>query len=190
VEYRLVDVAPAPAAIEDIRCVLIYLYKHAETLNIDTNKIVIMGGSSGGHLALMAGLLGNENRFDTHCPFDHNIKVAAIIDKYGVTDLAPLAYWKSAKNWLGNEYKNNVFIESISPLHYVSEQNPPTFIIHGDADPIVPYQQSVLLFKKLKQHGVKTEFMTLKDGEHGKFLKEDNERFNERVWVFLRTLNL
>src|SRR5690606_5817577 len=50
VEYRLVDVAPAPAAIQDVRCALIYLYKHAKELNIDTNKIVVMGGSSGGHL--------------------------------------------------------------------------------------------------------------------------------------------
>jgi acetyl esterase/lipase len=49
VEYRLVDVAPAPAAIQDVRCALIYIYRHAEELNIDTNKIVVMGGSSGGH---------------------------------------------------------------------------------------------------------------------------------------------
>ena len=57
VEYRLVNISKAPGAIEDIRCALIYLHKHAKELNIDTRKIVIMGGSAGGHLALMAGLL-------------------------------------------------------------------------------------------------------------------------------------
>ncbi|MFD0989905.1 alpha/beta hydrolase fold domain-containing protein [Mariniflexile jejuense] len=86
VEYRLVNVAPAPAAIEDVRCALIYIIKNAKALNIDTNKIVIMGGSSGGHLALMTGLLGNDKRFDTNCNHDKTIKIAAIVDKYGVTD--------------------------------------------------------------------------------------------------------
>lgn len=103
VEYRLVDVAPAPAAIEDVRCALTYVYKNAKTLNIDTNKIVVMGGSSGGHLALMTGLLGNDKRFDSNCYFYGNIKVAAIINKYGVTDLAPLAAWKSAKKLAGSK---------------------------------------------------------------------------------------
>lgn len=190
VEYRLVDVAPAPAAIEDVRCALIYLYKHAKALNIDTNKIVIMGGSSGGHLALMAGLLGNNKKFDTHCSFEGNVKVAAIINKYGVTNLTPLSQWKSAKNWLGQGYNNKAFIASVSPLYYVSEQSPPTFIIHGDADPIVPYQQSVMLYEKLKQHHIKTEFMTVKNGLHGKFSKEDNADFSENLWTFLKELKL
>ena len=58
IEYRLTSQATAPAAIEDTRCALIYLIKNARELNIDVNKIVIMGGSAGGHLALMGGLLG------------------------------------------------------------------------------------------------------------------------------------
>ena len=190
VEYRLVDVAPAPAAIEDVRCALIYLFNHAIALNIDTNKIVIMGGSAGGHLALMAGLLGNDNQFDTNCPFEGNIKVAAIIDKYGVTDLTPLLNWKSARNWLGKGFGNLGFIESVSPIYYVSEQSPPTFIIHGDADPIVPYNQSEMLFEKLKGYGIKTEFITVKGGLHGKFPKEENTNFSDKMWVFLKGLGL
>jgi acetyl esterase/lipase len=55
IEYRLTQQATAPAAIEDTRCALIYLIKNADALNIDVNKIVIMGGSAGGHLALMGG---------------------------------------------------------------------------------------------------------------------------------------
>ena len=55
--YRLTGVATAPAAIQDTRCALIYLSSNAKRLNIDLNKIVLMGGSAGGHLALMAGLL-------------------------------------------------------------------------------------------------------------------------------------
>ena len=190
VEYRLVDVAPAPAAIEDVRCALIYLYKNAKELNIDTNKIVVMGGSSGGHLALMAGLLANDKKFDTNCNFDKEIKVAAIIDKYGVTDLVPLGKWKSAKRWLGYGYNDKKFTESVSPLYYVNQKSPPTFIIHGDADPIVPYNQSVALFKKLKENNVKSEFLTIKEGKHGGLTKEEKIQFSTKMWSFLNDLGL
>lgn len=190
VEYRLVGVAPAPAAIEDVRCALIYLYTHAKELNIDTNKIVVMGGSSGGHLALMAGLLANDKKFDTNCKYDGDIKVAAIIDKYGVTDLVPLSKWKSAKNWLGKGFENQKFIESVSPLYYVTKNSPPVYIVHGDADPIVPYDQSVSLYEKLKSNGVKSKFLTIEGGNHGKFTKEEKSDMSKDMWSFLNELGL
>lgn len=190
VEYRLVGVAPAPAAIEDVRCALIYLYKHAKELNIDTNKIVVMGGSSGGHLALMAGLLANDKKFDTNCKYDGDIKVAAIINKYGVTDLVPLSKWKSAKNWLGKGFDNQKFVESVSPLYYVTKNSPPVYIVHGDADPIVPYDQSVALYEKLKSNGVKTKMLTIEGGNHGKFTKEEKSEMSKDMWSFLNELGL
>ncbi|WP_308992949.1 alpha/beta hydrolase [Mariniflexile litorale] len=190
IAYRLVDVAPAPAAIEDVRCALIYIYKNAKVLNIDTSKIVIMGGSAGGHLALMAGLLGNNKSFDTNCPNTEHIKVAAIIDKYGVTDLTPLAYWKSANNWLSFNNTDSAFVESVSPINYISRHSPPIFIAHGNADPIVPYQQSVILYKKLKFYRVKTEFLTIKKGKHGNFTTKQNIQLSKSIWRFLNKLGL
>ncbi|MFI0428188.1 alpha/beta hydrolase fold domain-containing protein [Mariniflexile sp. HMF6888] len=190
VAYRLVDVAPAPAAIEDVRCALIYIHKHAKSLNIDTSKIVLMGGSAGGHLALMAGLLGNNKQFDTNCPNTENIKVAAIIDKYGVTDLTPLAYWKSANNWLSLNNTDAAFVKSVSPINYVSYKSPPVFIAHGTADPIVPYMQSVILYKKLKANRVKTELLTLRKGKHGKFTKKQNILLSKSIWKFLNKLGI
>lgn len=188
--YRLSQIAPAPAAVEDTRCALIYLIKNAEKLNIDVNKIVIMGGSAGGHLALMGGLLANNHLFDTNCGGTENIKVAAIIDKYGITDLWDWAYGpnltsKSATQWLGDNAKNEAFAKSVSPLTYVRKDSPPTFIVHGDADPIVPYQQSQALYKKLQDAGVKSEFLTIPGGLHGKFPNEENSRLNARIMAFL-----
>lgn len=87
IKYRLTPKATAPAAIEDTRCTLIYLIKNAKALNIDVNKIIIMGGSAGGHLALMGGLLADNPLFDGNCGGLKNIKVAAIIDKYGIADV-------------------------------------------------------------------------------------------------------
>lgn len=191
VEYRLADQASAPAAVEDVRCALIYLIKNAKELNIDTSKIVVMGGSAGGHLALMAGMLANDHRFDKNCPGVENIKVAAIIDKYGITDVGGWAMKsKSVARWLGDRKDDVKLAASLSPINYVDKSNPPIFIVHGDADPVVPYEQSVALHKKLKKAGVKVEFMTVEDGLHGKFPKEKNSEVNKAIAKFLTDLGL
>jgi acetyl esterase/lipase len=194
IEYRLTGQATAPAAVEDTRCALIYLIKNAKALNIDVNKIVIMGGSAGGHLALMGGLLANNHQFDTNCPAIENIQVAAIIDKYGISDVWDWGYGtniksKSATNWLGAKAKDKDFAASVSPMTYVSKNSPPTFIVHGDADPTVPYQQSVELHKKLLEVGVKTEFITVPGGLHGKFEKEKNAEVNKAIIKFILGLD-
>ncbi|MFD0989904.1 alpha/beta hydrolase fold domain-containing protein [Mariniflexile jejuense] len=190
VSYRLVDVAPAPAAIQDVRCALLYIYRNAKKLNIDTNKIVIMGGSAGGHLALMAGLLADNNSFDSNCPNSENIKVAAIIDKYGVTDLTPLAYRNSPRDWLGLNNIDAEFVKKVSPINYISQNSPPIFIAHGDADPVVPYKQSLILYKRLKVYKVKTRLLTIKKGRHGNFTQKQNILLSKSIWKFLNNLGL
>ncbi|MEY3499526.1 MAG: hypothetical protein RL308_1195 [Bacteroidota bacterium] len=192
-EYRMSGQAKAPAAIEDTRCLLIYLIENAKKLNIDPNKIIIMGGSAGGHLALMGGLLANDHRFDTNCLGTENIKVAAIIDKYGIMDVWDWTYGPEHKSsspafWLGDNAKNEAFIKSVSPISYVSKNSPPIFIVHGDADPTVPYQQSVDLYKKLQELGVQSEFMTVSGGLHGKFDKDKNTEINEAILKFIANL--
>lgn len=193
IEYRLTGQATAPAAVEDARCALIYIIAHATELNIDPDKIVLMGGSAGGHLALMAGLLGNDHRFDKNCPTEKDIRVAAIIDKYGITDVWDWGYGKnitskSASRWLGDKAKDEAFARTVSPIYYVTKNSPPVFIVHGDADPTVPYQQSVELHKKLSEAGVKTKFITVKGGLHGKFEKEKNSEVNKAIVQFLKSL--
>jgi acetyl esterase/lipase len=178
-EYRLTGQATAPAAVQDARCALIYIIKNAKALNVAVDKIVIMGGSAGGHLALMAGLLANDHKFDTNCSGVDKIKVAAIINKYGITDVWDWAYGKnitskSAVNWLGKYAKDSVFAASVSPIHYVTKNSPPVFIVHGDADPTVPYQHSVDLHNKLKTLGV----------------KEKNSELNKAMIAFLKQLNI
>jgi len=193
IEYRLTGQATAPAAVEDTRCALIYLIKNAAALNIDVNRIVIMGGSAGGHLALMGGLLGNDYRFDGNCPGVQNIKVAAIIDKYGITDVWDWGYGKnltskSATRWLGHKANDKEFAMSVSPVNYVTKNSPPIFIVHGNADPTVPYQQSVELYKKLQELGVQSEFITVEGGLHGKFEKEKNSEINNAMIRFIFSL--
>ncbi|MFL9484575.1 alpha/beta hydrolase fold domain-containing protein [Chitinophagaceae bacterium LWZ2-11] len=195
VEYRLTPQATAPAAIEDVRCAMLYVVQHAKELNIDPNNIIMMGGSAGGHLALMAGLLQNDHKFDNNCKGVDGFKIVAIVDKYGIADVWDWGYGKditskSAGNWLGDKAKDETFARSVSPIYYVTKNSPPTIIIHGDADPTVPYQQSVKLHQKFVDAGVKTEFITVPGGKHGGFPKEENSKVNKAIADFLASLNL
>ena len=195
IEYRLTSQAKAPAAVEDVRAAILYIVQHAKEYNIDPNKIVVMGGSAGGHLALMGGLLQNQNIFDGQYKNVKNFTIAAIIDKYGITDVWDWAYGKnitskSATNWLGDKAKDSVFAKSVSPIYYVKKTSPPTFIVHGDADPTVPYQQSVALKSKFDEVGAKSEFVTIPGGQHGKFTKEQNTELNKSIIKFLTDLKI
>ncbi len=194
IEYRMLPVAPAPAAIEDARCALIYLISNAKELNIDVNKIVIIGSSAGAHLALMAGLLGSSTIFDDDCPHQHTVKVAAIIDQYGPTDLLDMSKmfngYNAVVNWIGPHKGDENFLKFISPINYVTKDSPPVLILHGTADPLVPYHDSADLYAKLQTVGVKTKFITVQGGGHGDFPQAKNLEFNGIVESFLRELGL
>lgn len=194
VEYRLTSQATAPAAVEDVRAAMLYVVKNAKELNIDPTKIVVMGGSAGGHLALMCGLLQWDKKFDGEYKKVKKFCVVAIIDKYGITDVWDWAYGKvkaskSATSWLGEKAKDEAFAKSVSPIYYVNKKSPPTYIVHGDADPVVPYQHSVDLKKKFDEVGATSVFKTVPGGMHGKFTKEQNNEINAEIVKFLNDLN-
>jgi acetyl esterase/lipase len=172
IEYRLTPHGTAPAAIEDVRCAIHYLANNAERLNIDPHKIILSGVSAGGYLALTAGYLGKSSPFDK-CSFTgSDFTIAAVIDNYAPADLLQLLDYGALRDWLGEKVADEVFVKSISPVYLVGESTPPTYIIHGDADPVVGYQQSVLLENTLKSAGIKCFFRTVPGGLHGSFLKE------------------
>jgi len=191
VEYRLADVAKAPGAIEDIRSALEYVIRHAKELNIDPQRIVLYGSSAGAHLALMGGLLANDRRFDTHCVGKEDMKVAAIISNYAPVDFTDKTINKNSSiktlwNWVGDKAGNKSFMAAISPVTYINKNSPPVFIVHGDADPIVPYSQALILHKKLDKAGVPNEFITVKGGKHGGFSKDKNTETNKATLEFLK----
>jgi dipeptidyl aminopeptidase/acylaminoacyl peptidase len=95
---------------------------------------------------------------------------------------------RSAVNWLGDKAKDSVFAASVSPMSYVSRNSPPVLIVHGDADPTVPYEQSVALHEKLKALGVTTKFITVEGGLHGKFTKEKNAELSQAYVEFILSL--
>ncbi|WP_422359543.1 alpha/beta hydrolase fold domain-containing protein [Reichenbachiella sp.] len=190
VEYRLESVAKAPAAIEDVRCALIYLINNASRYRIDQNRVIMMGASAGGHLALMAGLLNDDRSFDNGCSCEKKIEILAIVDKYGVADLEPFCQAPSVKKWLGTRVNDLDFVRSVSPINYIDSSSPDVFIVHGKKDPTVPYTQSKQLHEMLQRAGAQSEFVTIENGSHGKFSKEENDKFNEALLSFFEKLGL
>jgi acetyl esterase/lipase len=189
VDYRLTGVALAPAAVEDCRAALRWVYNNAKRLNADTRRIVTSGGSAGGHLALMTGMLPMSTPLDKFAQGSEEMRVAAIINFYGITDVVDLLDKPNRKgyavNWIGNQSNRLEVAKLVSPLTYVRAGLPPIFSVQGDADPTVPYEHSVRLHKELEKAGVPNEHMTIPDGKHGKFTKEENQSIEVKIRDFL-----
>lgn len=194
VDYRLTGVAPAPASVQDARCSLAWVKRNAAQYHFDLNEVIAFGTSSGGHLALMAGMLPPRNDVDLAECTDQP-RIAAIFDFYGITDLAPLlvpgaTLKKSATNWLGDLADSPSFAAKMSPLHYVRPDLSPVFIVHGDADPVVPYEQSVQLRDQLSALHVPIRMFTVPGGQHSKFSPEESLQVGEAMKKFLQENNL
>jgi acetyl esterase/lipase len=194
VEYRLGGEAPAPAAVQDARCAVKWLAKHADTYSIDPSRIVTMGTSSGGHLALMAGLLANGNSLDLEQCQDAP-KVAGIVDFYGPTDLT-VKHPRSGKRpksfvrWTGSGEAGIAMAKAMSPLFLVQTESPPVFIVHGDSDPTIPYQMSLDLKVRLDNYDVPNQLIAVKGGKHGKFSQEEHAMIADKLIGFFRELDV
>ena len=180
VEYRLARVSQAPAAVEDCLCALRWVAAHANTYGIDTSKLVVSGGSAGGHLALTTGMIPESAGLDRECPGVPLPKVAAIVNFYGITDVEDLLDGPNRKSyavaWLGSSPERNALARRLSPLTYVRAGLPPILTIHGDADPTVPYQHAVRLQKALEEVGVPHQLVTVPGGKHGGFNVEERTK--------------
>ena len=186
--YRLARVSEAPAAVEDCRCALRWVIQNAKAYNFDVNRLVVMGYSAGGHLALTTGMLPMTAGLDRQCPGPETLKVSAIVDWYGITDVADLLDGVNTRTyavqWLGSRPDRVEVARRVSPLTYVRKDLPPILIIHGDADPTVPYQHAARLQAALQQAGATSEFVTIPGGKHGNFPPAQQIRAVDAVRAF------
>lgn len=188
VDYRLTPVAPAPAAVQDARCVLAWVRENADRYGFDTQRVVAYGTSSGGHLALMSGFLPAKSDVDLpQCR--KQAKVAAVLDFYGIADIPEMLdgthkrTW--ASNWIPDGPNRLDLARKMSPITHVRRGLPPVFIVHGDSDPTVPYSQSVRLEQELRTRRVPVRLYTVKDGLHGKFSEEQMRDIVRSIQEFL-----
>jgi acetyl esterase/lipase len=203
VEYRMAPQSLAPAAIEDTRCALHWVFDHASQYGFDRSKLVVSGHSAGGHLALMTGMLTPDAGFDNDCNrltadwrtgTIQDVKVAAVVNFFGPTDLPQLLEGPNARNyavrWFGGQSDRMEIAKRSSPLTYVHSGLPPILTIMGDKDPIVPYSQGVSLHNALDRAGVPNLLVTIAGGGHGStepfaWTREQNLRAQAAVFSFL-----
>jgi acetyl esterase/lipase len=180
VSYRLGRVSPAPAAVVDCLCALRWVIRNAEEYGLDPNRIVTMGYSAGGHLALTTGLIPTSAGLDRQCPGTESLEVAAVVNWYGITDVADLLDGPNMRSyaveWLGSRPDRVDVATRLSPLTYVRRDLPPVLTIHGDADPLVPYPHATRLHAALQAAGATSELVTIPNGQHGTFSPPDQIR--------------
>ena len=189
VEYRLARVALAPAAVEDCLCALRYVAAQAKTYNIDVNRIVVTGESAGGHLALTTGMIPDSAGLDRECAGAVLPKVAAIINWYGITDVGDVIDGPHRANlaaqWLGSLPNRDEVARRVSPLTWVRAGLPPIMTIHGDSDPLVPYQHAVRLHEALSKVNVPNQLLTIPAAKHGGFTADERTRIYVAIREFL-----
>lgn len=182
--YRLSQDAPFPAQIQDCKAALRWLRAHAADYHLDVDHFGVIGSSAGGHLAALVGTSAGVPDFDVGENLDQSSAVQAAGDYFGPTDFRQMDRHahKTAKlkhdapdspeaKLLGGpiqEHAQRTQVEAANPISYIDAQDPPFLIVHGDADPTVPYHQSKLLHRALKRAKVPTHFITVQGGGHGR----------------------
>ena len=190
VEYRMASSSLAPAAVEDTRCALRWVFRNAKQWNFDTSKIVLTGHSAGGHLSLITGMLPEGTGLDNQCYGDEKLSVAAVINWYGISDVGDLIRGPNLKNyavmWMGSQPDAADIARRVSPLTYVRAGLPPVLTIHGDKDDVVPYSHGTRLHEALDKAKVPNQLFTIKGGGHGGFTRVEYVRSYETIWAFLK----
>jgi arylsulfatase A-like enzyme/dienelactone hydrolase len=170
INYRSSWQARWPAQIDDCREAISWLRREAATYGLDPERIVVAGASAGGHLAVLVGTAGTGAA-----------PVQGVIDLFGPSDLLTmpantpgpdrsakdLATSNAAQLLGGPVHERPDVARAASGLFHVSPDDPPFLILHGDADPLVPLEQSRRLDAALRQAGVTSRFTVLAGAGHG-----------------------
>lgn len=178
INYRLSGHAVFPAQIEDCKAAIRWLRAHAKDYSLDPKHFGVWGSSAGGHLVALLGTSGDVKEFDVGANLDQSSRVQAVCDYYGPTDFTVFVTspgYEShatgaspeAKLIGGAVMENKDKVARVNPIAYVTKDDPPFLIVHGDKDPTVPLNQSQLLFAALKQTEVSAHFHTIHGAGHG-----------------------
>ena len=184
VEYRLSGEAIWPAQIEDCKAAIRWTRANAKTYGLDPDRIGAWGSSAGGHLVAMMGVAGDVEKFDTHREYaDTSARVQAVCDWFGPTDFTQMDAHrpKGARlvhddpdspesRLVGGPIQKERYLPicaDANPITYVTKDDPPILIMHGDRDMSVPIHQSKLFYRALKEAGVDATFYIVKGGGHG-----------------------
>jgi acetyl esterase/lipase len=202
INHRSSREAEWPAQMHDVKAAIRFIRANASTFSLDNSFIGITGFSSGGHLSSMAGVtsqtktvklngleidlegsLGKFKEVSSH--------VDAVVDFFGPSNFLTMDECagepfhdlaNSPESTLvgGALQENKDKVAFANPISFITRNDPPFLIFHGNKDPMVPMCQSEQLFEALQKEGVKSEFVIVKGGGHGPlvFVNENFKKMN------------
>ena len=193
INHRASTEAKFPSQINDVKAAIRFVRGNAAKYGLDTSFVGITGYSSGGHLSSLAGTTnGVKTKKFGRVKVDiegslgaytrESSKVDAVVDFFGPIDMSRMERCETYKDdnspeavLLGcSPSKNQDLSKALSPMSYIDKKDPKFLVIHGDADPVVPYCQSEFFAKALEERGVLEGFITVAGGEHGPVTFNDN----------------
>lgn len=196
-----------PEIVADMNRAVRFIRHHAADYGIDPGRVGVTGASAGGHLSLMLATAGGKGDPDARDPVDReSSRVQAVACFFPPTDFLNYGAtghelihardhgkpFRPAFDYRELDKESNLWVpvtdegrlraiaREVSPVTHVSADDPPTLLIHGDSDPLVPLQQSALFAAKLKAAGVPAELVVKQGAGHGWLgILKDTERVTE-----------
>ncbi|MDZ4802255.1 MAG: alpha/beta hydrolase [Bryobacteraceae bacterium] len=161
-----------PDAVDDAQRAVRFVRQNAAKYGIDKDRIGAFGASSGGHLVSMLGTLDGKGSAESGDPVEQqSSRVQCVVALYPVTDPAKVETpngLSAVTSFMGAPARiDPKRFREAAPLTYVSADDPPFLLIHGDADRTVPYSQSEALEAALKKVGVSVKLVRVPGGDHG-----------------------
>jgi len=182
IEYRLSGEATWPAQIFDCKAAIRWVRANAAKYHLDPERIGVVGGSAGGHLVAMLGASGGVESLEGDVGPNKGLssRVQCVVDEFGPSDFLTIGdYPSQLKHNAANSPESKLIggalldhkeqARAASPITYVAAGDPPFLIIHGDADPVVPFNQSERLQAALKKAGVESILIAVTGAGHGGF---------------------
>jgi acetyl esterase/lipase len=181
INYRLSQHAVFPAQIEDGKAAVRWLRANAARYGYDPERVASYGASAGGHLAAMLGTAGDATVFEVGANLEVSSRVQAVVDFFGPTDFLQMDAHRPSpeamvhdtadspeSQLVGGPIRDNPDrVARANPITYVTPDDPPFLVVHGDADLLVPHHQSELLEAALRKAGVRVRLVTILGGPHG-----------------------
>lgn len=190
-DYRLLRESPFPACIQDCKCVIRWLRANAGKYGVDPERIGVIGESAGGHLVALLGVTDGVAELEGDGPYqEYSSAVQCVVPWYAPSDMSMRAEGERglamAKRFCGTEdlAEAGRILKAMSPIFYMDRTDlPPFLFVHGNADRLVNYQNSVDMCAKMKANGQDAELVTVDGQGHGFF---DGDEYYEAMYAFFR----
>lgn len=184
VKYRLGERYRHPVQLEDAQRAIRLVRSKAESWEVNTEKIGVLGFSAGGHLASTAGTHFELAKADGSDPIDRfSSRPDFMVLVYPVITMQADYTHQGSRFHLLGDNPGNELVSLLSNEAQVTGQTPPAFIIHGSNDSAVPVQNSIQFYTAMQEHNIPVEMHLFEDGPHGFGLAPDDPELSH--WIDL-----